>query len=242
MPAIPSDTKRRLLTPRRVRDDTLMATCRKLLCSGCQDGPVVISCHTKNLQDQLFYKDLPIIAEALDIPVKAVKLKGRNNYICLTRLNWLIADASKALSAREIEKILPLLVWLEWTNTGDLSECNGFWNSRPGKIAFLVQSESGFCTTKLCARNNGCFFGRVRRDLYEASIIIVNHALLLSEISMPGFLPMFNTVIIVKKSKNNLFSSKKSVKNCHKINKKLQKIFHFIPFLLLSKKTCWPTN
>ncbi|MFC1785944.1 exonuclease domain-containing protein, partial [Candidatus Neomarinimicrobiota bacterium] len=119
------------------------------------NGPVVISCHTKNLQDQLFYKDLPIIAEALNIQVKAVKLKGRNNYICLTRLNWLIADASKVLSAREIEKILPLLVWLEWTNTGDLSECNGFWNSRPGKIAFLVQSESGFCTTKLCARNNG---------------------------------------------------------------------------------------
>jgi len=160
------------------------------------NGPVVISCHTKNLQDQLFYKDLPIITEALDIPVKAVKLKGRNNYICLTRLNWLIADAAKTLSEREIEKILPLIVWLEWTNTGDLSECNGFWNSRPGKIAYLVQSESGFCTTKLCARNNGCFFGRVRRDLYEASIIIVNHALLLSEITMPGFLPMFNTVII----------------------------------------------
>lgn len=160
------------------------------------NGPVVISCHTKNLQDQLFYKDLPIIAEALDIPVKAIKLKGRNNYICLTRLNWLISDANKTLSEREIEKILPLLVWLEWTNTGDLSECNGFWNSRPGKLVFLVQSEAGFCTTKLCARNNGCFFGRVRRDLYEASIIIVNHALLLSEITMPGFLPMFNTVII----------------------------------------------
>ncbi|MCK4904118.1 MAG: hypothetical protein KAS35_05455, partial [Candidatus Marinimicrobia bacterium] len=161
-----------------------------------ENGPVVISCYTKNLQDQLFYKDLPIITEALDIPVKAVKLKGRNNYLCLTRLNWLIADAARTLNEREIEKILPLLVWLEWTNTGDLSECNGFWNSRPGKIAFLVQSEAGFCTTKLCAQNNGCFFGRVRRDLYEASIIIVNHALLLSEITMPGFLPMFNTVII----------------------------------------------
>ena len=161
-----------------------------------ENGPVIISCYTKNLQDQLFYKDLPIITKALDIPVKAVKLKGRNNYICLTRLNWLIADAARTLNEKEIEKILPLLVWLEWTNTGDLSECNGFWNSRPGKLAFLVQSEPGFCTTKLCARNNGCFFGRVRRDLYEASIIIVNHALLLSEITMPGFLPMFNTVII----------------------------------------------
>ncbi|MEE8341292.1 MAG: exonuclease domain-containing protein, partial [Candidatus Neomarinimicrobiota bacterium] len=161
-----------------------------------ENGPVIISCYTKNLQDQLFYKDLPVITEALNIPVKAVKLKGRNNYICLTRLNWLIADASKTLNKYEIEKIFPLLIWLEWTNTGDLSECNGFWNSRPGRIAFLIQSEAGFCTTKLCARNDGCFFGRIRRDLYEASIIIVNHALLLSEITMPGFLPKFNTVII----------------------------------------------
>ena len=161
-----------------------------------ENGPVIISCHTKNLQDQLFYKDLPIIADALGIPLKAVKLKGRNNYLCLTRLNWLIADASKTLTPNEIEKIIPLIVWLEWTNTGDLSECNGFWNARPGKIAYLIQSEPGFCTTKLCAKHDGCFFGRIRRDLYESSVVIVNHALLLSEIKMPGFLPAYKTLII----------------------------------------------
>ena len=161
-----------------------------------ENGPVVISCYTKNLQDQLFYKDLPVMAKALALPVKAVKLKGRNNYICLTRLNWLIADSSKTLNPIEIEKIFPLIIWLHWTKTGDMSECNGFWNSHPGKIAYLVQSEPGFCTTKLCSHQDGCFFGQVRKDLYEASIIIVNHSLLLSEITMPGFLPMFNTVII----------------------------------------------
>lgn len=161
-----------------------------------ENGPVIISCHTKNLQDQLFYKDLPVMADALDTPLKAVKLKGRNNYICLTRLDWLIADASKTLTPSEIEKILPLIIWLEYTNTGDLSECNGFWNSRPGRIAYLIQSEQGFCTTKLCAKHDGCFFGRVRRDLYESSVVIVNHALLLSEITMPGFLPPYNALII----------------------------------------------
>jgi len=160
------------------------------------NGPVVISCHTKNLQDQLFYKDLPIIAEALNLPVKVVKLKGRNNYICLTRLNWLISDASKTLSPREIEKILPVIVWLEFTNTGDISECNGFWNSRPGRIAYLIQCEPGFCTTKLCAKHDGCFFGKIRRDLYESSIVIVNHALILSEIKMPSVLPLYKTLII----------------------------------------------
>jgi len=160
------------------------------------DGPVVISCYTKNLQDQLFYKDLPVMAEVIERPIKAVMLKGRSNYICLTRLNWLIADASKVLNPNEIEKILPLIVWLKWTKTGDLSECNGFWNSRPGRIAFLVQSEAGFCTTKLCSHQNGCFIGKIRREIYEASIIIINHSLLLSEITRPGLLPMFNTVII----------------------------------------------
>lgn len=161
-----------------------------------ENGPVVISCHTKNLQDQLFYKDLPVITETLNIPLKAVKLKGRNNYICLTRLDWLISDSSKTLSPGEIEKLLPIIVWLEWTKTGDLSECNGFWNSRPGRIAYLIQSEPGFCTTKLCAKHDGCFFGRVRRDLFESSIVIVNHALMLSEIKMPGFLPAYKSLII----------------------------------------------
>jgi len=161
-----------------------------------EEGPTVISCHTKHLQDQLFYKDLPLLAEALNVPIRAIKLKGRNNYICKTRLNWVIGDAKNLLNDIEKASLLPILIWLEWTQTGDLSECNGFWSTRQRRLASLIRSDQGFCTTSICAKHNGCYFGKVRRSLFDANLIIINHALLLSEIQSPGFLPDYNSVVI----------------------------------------------
>jgi len=161
-----------------------------------QSQSVLISCHTKHLQDQLFNKDLPLLAKALDVPLHAIVLKGRSNYICLTRLNWLIADSNSLLRKDEIESLFPIIAWLNVTQTGDLSECAGFWGFRPYKVADLIQSEPGYCTTALCAANNGCFFGPVRQAVQESQVIVVNHALLMSNISNPGLLPDFETVII----------------------------------------------
>ncbi|HDY75058.1 MAG TPA: hypothetical protein ENH49_00880, partial [Candidatus Marinimicrobia bacterium] len=160
------------------------------------EHPVVISCHTKNLQDQLFNKDLPLLAKALDVPLHALILKGRSNYICLTRLNWLIADGDSLLRKGEVESLFPVIAWLNVTQTGDLSECAGFWGHRPYRVAELIQSEPGYCTTSLCAANNGCYFGLIRQAVHESQVIIVNHALLMSNIDNPGLLPEFETVII----------------------------------------------
>jgi len=77
-----------------------------------------------------------------------------------------------------------------------LQECNGFWGSRPGRVASMIQSDPGFCTTNLCQQHHGCYFGKLRRMTYEANLIIVNHALLLSEMTNPGLLPAYDTVII----------------------------------------------
>ena len=87
------------------------------------EGPTLVACHTKHLQDQLFYKDLPQLAETLDVPIKAVMMKGRTNYICKTRFNWLISD-SRTLDGLDVEALIPLLFWMRWTKTGDLSECS----------------------------------------------------------------------------------------------------------------------
>ncbi len=160
------------------------------------ESPVVISCHTKHLQDQLFNKDLPLLAEALDVPLHAMILKGRNNYICLTRLNWLIADAHQLLRKNEIESLFPIIAWLNVTQSGDLSECAGFWGFRPFRIAEMIQSEPGFCTTSLCSGNNGCYFGSLRQAVHDSQVIIVNHALLLSNMNNPGILPEYEAVII----------------------------------------------
>ncbi|MEE8335543.1 MAG: exonuclease domain-containing protein, partial [Candidatus Neomarinimicrobiota bacterium] len=73
-----------------------------------ENGPVVIACYTKHLQDQLFNNDLPLLARTLDVDLTAVVLKGRNNYICKTRLNWLIKSAEKLLGGDEVTTLLTL--------------------------------------------------------------------------------------------------------------------------------------
>ena len=158
--------------------------------------PVVISCHTKSLQDQLFYKDLPVLAQSIGNPISAVKLKGRANYICLSRFNWLISEASGILNDEEAAYLLPLIFWLEWTKTGDLEECSGFTNSRNFRIHKMIRSEPGFCTTHICSKYNGCFLGKVRKDIFKTDLIIINHALLLSDVVNPGLLPPFKTLIV----------------------------------------------
>ncbi len=159
--------------------------------------PVIISCYTRHLQGQLFQKDLPMLAKALETSVQAVVLKGRGNYLCKTRMSWLLADPSRYGKNRDAEGLLPLIAWLHWTQTGDMDECPGFWNSMgSSRIYSLVQSEAGFCTGRLCTRHHGCFFGPVRQAVHDAQLIIVNHALLLAEIESPGFLPSYDTVLI----------------------------------------------
>ena len=166
-------------------------------------GPIILSCYTKHLQDQLFNNDLPKITKATSANVKAVVMKGRNNYICKTRLNWLVKSADKMLDGNEAMNLLPLLIWLEHTNTGDLDECPGFSNGFTFRLMGMIQSERGFCTSSVCGKNDGCFFGPLKRVAFQANLIIVNHALLISDGQSKieaddgqGFLPESNAVII----------------------------------------------
>ena len=167
------------------------------------DGPVVISCYTKHLQDQLFNKDLPRLANSLDASIQAVVMKGRQNYICKSRLDWIIASAEKILNDDEVMYLIPLMVWLEHTLTGDMDECPGFTNGFTFRIMALIQSEPGFCTSSICARNGGCFFGPLRKMVNHANLIVINHALLISESKTRllnddnlGFLPDYQALII----------------------------------------------
>ncbi|NOZ08443.1 MAG: hypothetical protein GXO91_06150 [FCB group bacterium] len=145
------------------------------------DIPLVVSTYTKNLQDQLFYKDLPALASAVDIDTYAIILKGRQNYLCKTRLERLLQNSARVLTEKDCEDILPLLVWVEFTESGDVSECNGFMLQRSGRLWSRIRSESGYCTSSRCDRHDGCFLRKVRDALGKADIIVVNHALLTSD-------------------------------------------------------------
>ena len=160
-----------------------------------EEGPTIIACNTKHLQDQLFYKDLPTILKALDVPLKAVLLKGRKNYICKTRFKWLISEP-KTLDRADLEAIIPLIFWMYWTKTGDMSECSGFFNARREWLRSSVNSDSGFCTGDICSGNDGCYYGKLRKAAYYAEVIVINHSLLMADIVQKGLLPDYKSVII----------------------------------------------
>lgn len=159
-------------------------------------GPTIFSCYTKHLQDQLFFQEIPKLAEALDVSFSTTLLKGRGNYLCKTRLNRLIEEAGNLLSPFDAQSLIAILVWLSWTKTGDFDECPGFLNRRSIRVKEFIQSETGFCTRQLCSKHKGCFLSPLREAIRRAHLVVVNHSLLLSELSNPGILPTISRVII----------------------------------------------
>ena len=160
---------------------------------------VVVSTNTIGLQEQLLHKDVPAIVGVLEkggvIPegeLRAVPLKGRANYLCLRRWNNLAA--AETLSADEASLLVKTLVWLQDSSTGDRAEIN---LSGKGGVAWsrICADEKGHCPG---IRGEGLCFLRASRDWAEdAHIIIVNHALLLSDLRMGGgLLPDYQYLII----------------------------------------------
>lgn len=157
-----------------------------------EDAPLIISCNTKNLQDQLFHKEIPFIQEKLGIGMKAILLKGRSNYICKNKWTRAMRDLDWFLSEREKEEMQTLVLWLRETQTGDIDEHNGFSTGRASYLWSKLCSEPGFCTTTVCQPFDYCFLGKIRREAHRADVIVVNHSLLLSDAAaghsiLPGY-------------------------------------------------------
>ncbi len=139
---------------------------------------VIVSTGTKNLQEQIFFKDLPILRDALGIPFKAVCMKGRGNYLCLHKLDEFRANPTfKLLDDRDY---LPVIdEWAQRTETGDRAELEdlpddlSFWND--------LSATSERCLGSGCARYQDCYVTRLRQQAAEADVVIVNHHLLCAD-------------------------------------------------------------
>ncbi|NOZ30235.1 MAG: DEAD/DEAH box helicase [Chloroflexi bacterium] len=157
---------------------------------------VVISTNTINLQDQLFDKDIPTLQRILGANVRCAILKGRSNYLCPRRFEALCRAPD--LSADEMDVIARVLVWLATTTTGDQAELflpsatyRAIWNR--------IASEPRGCTAERCLREQKgrCFFYQAHKRAQNAHIIIVNHALLLSDVATENrVLPEYTHLII----------------------------------------------
>ncbi|MCS6908550.1 MAG: helicase C-terminal domain-containing protein [Anaerolineales bacterium] len=157
---------------------------------------VVISTNTINLQDQLINKDIPDLIAALGLDLRAVVLKGRGNYLCLRRFeNFYRRGPENADEARLLAKIL---IWLQSTETGDRAEIN-LNNPTEREIWASLSAEDEGCSMENCYQRTGgrCPFFRIRQASQGAHLLIVNHALLLSDIASGSrVLPDYDYLII----------------------------------------------
>ncbi len=147
------------------------------------DGRVIVSTNTKNLQEQLFFKDLPILHSILKDNFKAVLLKGKGNYLCLDKWVRVLQDMKYLLTPDERLKILPLFFWVQQTETGDIAENNGFRAERNRSLWSKMIAENNYCPGKTCKYYDKCFLMKARNNARDAHLVLVNHSLLFSDLA-----------------------------------------------------------
>ncbi len=134
----------------------------------------LLSTHTINLQEQLVYKDIPLVQKLLPVEFSAALLKGRQNYCCGTRLERALASAKGLFTSSEIQELERIREWSRITKDGSLSD---FGQQPDSAIWAQVCSERHVCTRKICGKNPYCFYQNARSRALSADILVLNHTL-----------------------------------------------------------------
>ena len=143
---------------------------------------VLISTGTKNLQEQIFYKDLPVLRESLGIPFTAAYMKGRGNYLCLHRFeSYKDGGTAQSLGFTRDESLYIRLIdeWKSETKTGDRAELEDLPEDLPFWKDIAATSEN--CIGTECPRYQDCFITQMRQRAAESDLVVVNHHLLCAD-------------------------------------------------------------
>jgi ATP-dependent DNA helicase DinG len=159
---------------------------------------VLISTGTRTLQDQLYHRDLPLLAGALGRPAQVTLLKGRANYLCRARFAE-IGRQEKLLTASTDPLLARLRDWSQATRSGDLAEVPELADAHP--LRPQISSTRENCMGLRCSEFSRCHVVEARRQALQADIVVVNHHLLLADLTLKedGFgdlLPSVDAVIL----------------------------------------------
>jgi predicted DnaQ family exonuclease/DinG family helicase len=157
---------------------------------------VVVSTNTINLQDQLIQRDLPNLSQALNLDFRFSVLKGRSNYLCPRRLENLRHFGPR--NADEMRVLAKVMVWQLNNQSGDRSELN-LTGPTEREVWVRLSAEDDACTTETCIKRTGgaCPFHRAKTMSQAAHVLVVNHALLLSDVATGSkVLPEYSHLII----------------------------------------------
>ena len=162
-----------------------------------QQLQVAVATYTISLQEQLVYKDIPLLKSSLGLDFKAVLVKGRGNYLCLRRLARARAMGGDLFQSEQQEQLEMLQKWSEQTKEGSLQDLR---HQPKAELWDQVCVEAGNCLWQKCPEYNRCFFMRARSQVQGAHLLILNHHLLFSELALrtagASFLPPFENVVI----------------------------------------------
>jgi ATP-dependent DNA helicase DinG len=158
---------------------------------------VVVSTGTKNLQEQLFFKDLPFLQQHFDRELKVCYMKGRNNYACRQK----IYDAERSPVLEGLEEVTDFRIIHEWeksTEIGDRAEITSLPAS--STAWFKLDARRDLCSGQKCANYDRCFITKMMVRAHESDIIIVNHHLFFADLAMKdgdleGVIPEYAAVI-----------------------------------------------
>ncbi|MEL4340100.1 ATP-dependent DNA helicase [Shewanella xiamenensis] len=139
---------------------------------------VIVSTGSKNLQEQLFLKDLPALTAMLGIAPKLALLKGRNNYLCQYRLDRQMQEASH-IEARLLDDLLKINQWAGMSKDGDIGGLTSVAENSPALP--LVVSTKETCLGQPCEFYDACFTRKARSRAMDAKIIVVNHHLFFAD-------------------------------------------------------------
>ena len=160
-------------------------------------GKTIVSTGTKNLQDQLFLRDIPTVRAALQAPVSVALLKGRSNYVCHYHLERTLQNG-RMTSRDDVGHLREISRFLKMTSSGDKAELTkvpenaSIWN--------LVTSTRDTCMGAECQYYQDCFVMKARKEAQQADVVVVNHHLFFADVALKDtgvaeLLPSANTVI-----------------------------------------------
>ncbi len=195
-----------LAVAKAIRDNTILVaeagtgtgkTFAYLVPALINGGKVIISTGTKNLQDQLFQKDLPRVRDALKAPVSIALLKGRANYVCHYHLERALSDGRFA-TREDIKHLDKIKKYAKVSDSGDKSGVADVPENAP--IWMHVTSTRDSCLGQECPNHKECFVLKARSEAMKADIVVVNHHLFFADVMLRDegvaeLLPACNTVI-----------------------------------------------
>lgn len=147
---------------------------------------VIITTYTIALQEQLISKDIPFLQSCLDLPFRAALAKGRNNYLCLRRLDLARRRAEKIFSSKRDLSTLTRIV--EWSASvkGASASRQGITFAVSDSLWRRVRAESDSCLGRKCEWYRQCPFQSARREVHRAKLVVVNHSLLFADLALRG--------------------------------------------------------